>query len=133
MEHELKVMPEYFRSIKDGTKTFELRNNDRDFRIGDTLRLREWNHGVEYTGQEVSRRVVYKLEGFGGLKACYCMLGLERTCGVDVEPVKNSAGDTYNLYYCALCGEHLILTKAKQLPNYCPNCGARIVREDEDA
>jgi len=39
---ELKVWPEYFNAIKSGSKAFEVRRNDRDFRQGVVLKLREW-------------------------------------------------------------------------------------------
>lgn len=41
--HVLKTVPPYFDDIISGAKTFEVRRNDRDFKVGDTLRLREWN------------------------------------------------------------------------------------------
>ncbi|VEF93151.1 Domain of Uncharacterised Function with PDB structure [Streptococcus pseudoporcinus] len=42
-QHMLKCYPEYFEAIMDGTKTFEYRYNDRDFKVGDELLLREYD------------------------------------------------------------------------------------------
>lgn len=41
--HRLKTWPEHFRNLRDGFKTFEVRENDRDFREGDVLALQEWD------------------------------------------------------------------------------------------
>lgn len=81
--HELKTWPEFFRATLDGTKKFELRRNDRDYRVGDQLLLKEWNpqagvcldiarpeeHGSAlgpptggYTGREVLVRVDYIMD-----------------------------------------------------------------------
>jgi len=73
MKHELKTRGEYFQAIKRGEKTFEVRNNDRDFKVGDTLLLKEWNpkgyNSVapselvgEYTGEELEVKVTYILK-----------------------------------------------------------------------
>jgi len=43
MEHELKCNPEYFSRIAMRQKTFEIRKNDRDYQVGDTLILREYD------------------------------------------------------------------------------------------
>jgi hypothetical protein len=66
MEHELKTWPEYFQAVIDGTKTFEHRVNDRGFKNGDTLHLREYDPATKtYTGRECKRLVTYCL-GVGG-------------------------------------------------------------------
>jgi hypothetical protein len=41
--HELKTWPKPFAAILSGFKKHEIRVNDRDFREGDELYLREWN------------------------------------------------------------------------------------------
>jgi hypothetical protein len=62
MTHELKTWPDYYLHIVDGTKTFEYRRDDRGFKVGDVLHLREWEPTFEkYTGRELYRRVTYIL------------------------------------------------------------------------
>lgn len=62
MTHDLKIWPGYFAAILDGSKTFEVRVDDRGYAVGDLLRLREWSPvAQEYTGREVTRRVTYVL------------------------------------------------------------------------
>lgn len=57
-EHDLKILPEFFGDVVSNRKRFEIRRNDRDFRVGDVLRLLEWDNG-RITGKSVSRHVEY--------------------------------------------------------------------------
>ena len=60
MTHELKTWPEYFGAVLSGEKTFEIRNNDRDFQVGDVLALREWCPDIgKYTGRALDVCVTY--------------------------------------------------------------------------
>jgi hypothetical protein len=64
VEHELKCWPPFFDVLALGIKTFEYRKDDRGYRAGDTLRLREFNPFEEppaYTGREIERRITYVL------------------------------------------------------------------------
>jgi len=57
--HDLKSWPHFFRALQGGYKPFEVRRNDRDYKTGDYLRLREWDPLSErFTGQELVVRVV---------------------------------------------------------------------------
>ncbi|ANL35319.1 DUF3850 domain-containing protein [Rhizobium phaseoli] len=50
-EHILKCWPDEFQAIRAGRKPFEYRKNDRDYKVGDTLLLREFDPaGGFYTG-----------------------------------------------------------------------------------
>jgi hypothetical protein len=42
MKHELKIWPEHYWRVKQGSKTFEIRKNDRFFQRGDRVILRLW-------------------------------------------------------------------------------------------
>lgn len=50
MIHDLKCLPEYFERLLDGSKTFEVRRNDRGIQLGDELLIREWEPGTTYVG-----------------------------------------------------------------------------------
>lgn len=63
MVHDLKCWPQFFGSVANGSKTFEVRRNDRPFSIGDYLRLREWSTAEGYTGFEAVVAVTYILGG----------------------------------------------------------------------
>lgn len=74
--HELKLAQMFFTDVASGKKRFELRKNDRGFKVGDGLRLKEYTNGQE-TGKYIDADVVYMLENWTGLKEDYCILGIE--------------------------------------------------------
>ncbi len=78
-QHDLKTWPEYFAKLRDWTKAFEIRKNDRDYRVGDVLRLREWNPATEsYTGEQELRVVCSIIDGPKfGIEAGYVVMGLQ--------------------------------------------------------
>jgi hypothetical protein len=43
MEHSLKIHPEHWTRVLEGTKTFEIRVNDRFFQKGDSVCLTYYN------------------------------------------------------------------------------------------
>ena len=79
VEHELKLHPRYFHRVADGTKTFEIRKNDRDFQVGDRLILNEFDpeqgwpsHGSYETlvAEIIYMTTAYQQDG-------YCVLGIK--------------------------------------------------------
>lgn len=74
--HELKILPEYFDSVIKGKKNFEVRRNDRNFKVGDILLLREYNTR-NYTGCKVTAEVTYILDDFEGIKEGYVVMGIK--------------------------------------------------------
>ena len=62
--HELKTWPVAFQPLIDGKKNFEYRKNDRNFKVGDYLYLREFNpEKAQYTGRHCHAEVEYILDG----------------------------------------------------------------------
>lgn len=58
--HELKTWPIYFEPVLKKEKTMELRKNDRDYKIGDLLKLREYDaEKEEYTGRYTLRIITH--------------------------------------------------------------------------
>ena len=84
--HELKCDPKYFSLLKSHKKKFEVRLNDRNFRVGDELLLKEFvpkgYYGVrknenKFTGRILHRRIDYILEGGQfGIEKDYVVMSL---------------------------------------------------------
>lgn len=77
MLHEMKLLSQYYEAVRDGNKTFELRKDDRNVKVGDELLLREWT-GEYYTGRQVRVEVTYVLRNCPqyGLMDGYCIIGI---------------------------------------------------------
>ncbi len=77
--HYLKTEREYYELSESGIKNFEIRKNDRNFRVGDYIILSEIVNG-ELTGQEHDAgTITYVFEGGKyGLDKDYCIIQLER-------------------------------------------------------
>lgn len=77
MHHDLKLFSKYFQPVVDGIKRSEVRINDRNYQVGDTVTLHEGKpslDGFEYTGRTVSACITY-IDDFG-LQAGYVNLSL---------------------------------------------------------
>lgn len=96
--HDLKCWPEYFAAVRDGFKPFEVRKNDRDFRVGDTLRLWEFDPKLNiHTGMYFHRSVTYALSGGNfGVEPDYIVMGLSTVSNtqiIDLEPIVSAPTD----------------------------------------
>jgi Domain of unknown function (DUF3850) len=57
-EHDLKCLPNHFEQSWSGNKPFEIRRNDRDFQVGDLVRLHEWLPDTEhYSGRTLTSKI----------------------------------------------------------------------------
>jgi hypothetical protein len=122
-KHTLKCWPVFFAPILTGEKPFEIRLNDRDYEVGDILRLEEWeapvvdplcaHHGSStifakadeplectcflgrYTGRVAERFITY-ITDFAQ-QPSYVVMGLgdspEWFCLQNLSEVENETGD----------------------------------------
>ena len=73
-KHELKVWPGFFKHLWSGDKTFDVCKDDRLFRVGDVLELREWSKlAKDYAGREITAEVIYIFTGIGLLPGYIAM------------------------------------------------------------
>jgi ASC-1-like (ASCH) protein len=80
MKHELKTWPKYYEAVQNGLKPFEVRKNDRDFKFGDTLVLKEWDQFSEkYTNREFTVTVTYILDDPTYVKDGLVIMGIKPT------------------------------------------------------
>lgn len=86
--HELKTWPRFFSAVACGSKTFEVRRDDREFAPGDILHLREWEPNSErYTGWEISAEVGFVIS----LRPIYDAVGMSiRVLGNEICPAQDA-------------------------------------------
>lgn len=83
--HKLKTVQPFFDQVKEGKKKFELRKNDRDFKVNDLLILEEFDPddgdepGNGYSGKAFVVKVDYILENYAGVESGYCIMGVTKT------------------------------------------------------
>lgn len=57
--HDVKILPEFFRAVKENKKRFECRLDDRGYAVGDVVSLREWSQESGYTGEVIAVLINY--------------------------------------------------------------------------
>ncbi len=78
MIHELKQYPEHFENVISGKKTFEVRKNDRDYKVGDLLALNEYNPETkEYTNRSCIVYIDYILDNSEYCKEGFVTIGFK--------------------------------------------------------
>ena len=77
--HELKVHPQFWPAVRTGKKPFECRRDDRKYRVGDLVRLREYDPKHGFTSEPTCTFLVTYIlahEDFpNGLQRGYVILG----------------------------------------------------------
>lgn len=134
--HDLKCDTEFFQPLLDGLKPFDIRQNDREYDVGDLLMLHEHTrcgncHKLhpstscpdgKYTGRTCVRTVTYKTAF--AQKPGFIVMGLALPDPALCTP-----------FTCALCEHEFtasiswsldLVTCTKRI---CPNCRQRLVEE----
>lgn len=83
--HRLKALIKYADAIMDGTKTFEIRKNDRGYKVGDKIVfdvLANEGYDVRVAARHPLNGAVYRidyiLDGFEGLAQKYVALAISK-------------------------------------------------------
>lgn len=76
--HRLKSVNPFFSDVWCGDKTFEVRFNDRDFKVGDFLLLKKYDPITEkYLIKEILCKVKYILDDTAYVKEGFVIMGIE--------------------------------------------------------
>lgn len=77
--HKLKTVQPYYNDILFGRKRFEVRKNDRDFKVGDQLRLLEYDaENQRFTGMGLTMmNIIYVLDNPEFCKEGFAIIGFE--------------------------------------------------------
>lgn len=83
--HTLKVFIKYADAIMNGTKTFEIRKNDRGYKVGDKIVFNVVSEGGISTGAAAGHplngkayRIDYILDDFEGLAQKYVAMAISK-------------------------------------------------------
>jgi len=76
--HLLKIENQFFQDIAYGNKRFEVRRNDRDFKVGDELVLYSYDReSNSYNGAFVNATITYLMKGGSfGIELGYVVLSI---------------------------------------------------------
>lgn len=77
--HSLKTIHQFFQDVWNEEKSFEIRNNDRNFQIDDLLLLQEYDaNNNKYSGREILCDITYILYDFEveGIMTGFCVIGI---------------------------------------------------------
>ena len=83
MIHAVKIIPEYYEAVKDGSKRFEVRKDDRPYNVGDYIALNEYDVSG-YTGRSMLFKITYVLRSPLYCKYGYVVLSIS-PCAVQCE------------------------------------------------
>lgn len=117
--HELKIWPIYFGEVLSGKKKFEIRRNDRNFKVGDFLILKEFSpDSNSYSRREIQCKVTYLLDDPNFIKEGFVVMAIELT-----------SANCFSAFFfnkCRKCGNQMDLKGDFRYEDpywKCPFCG----------
>jgi ParB family chromosome partitioning protein len=76
--HKLKTLQPFYSEVKMGLKTFELRKNDRNYKVGDIAFLQEYDMANDsLSGRAILIEITYILENIVGLDENFCIFSFK--------------------------------------------------------
>lgn len=90
--HELMVLARHFGPLNSKLRTFDIRLNDRDFKVGDYLWMREYDSvdGDGYTGRDFIKEVTYiqRLDDFIGIDEEYVVMSIVNPWPIESDEIE---------------------------------------------
>jgi len=78
--HYLKTVQPYFSEVEKGNKKFEVRENDRNFQVGDEVYLQEYDAETKtFSGKEIRATITYLLDEFELIYLGACVFSFKVT------------------------------------------------------
>lgn len=84
--HELKTAKKHFNDLWIGLKTFEVRLDDRKYKKGDVINLRERCYS-KYTDREIFGIITHVLKSFKGLQKGYVVFSFDKFYTHELLPI----------------------------------------------
>ena len=119
-EHNLKIKHKYWKDVQDGVKTFEIRKNDRDYKVGDIVHFIPISDdsNIILPHNKNSYRITYVFTGGEyGLDNDFCVFGI---VPIEKQPILKKLYKDLDSWNCACCGSELYSGQP-----YCDECGKK--------
>ena len=97
INHDVKILPEFYMLVNSGVKTSEVRLFDRDYQVGDYLKLHEYD-GVAYTGKVITCIITHVLSDEEYVKEGYCVLSFQIVSSINKTVSVTVWGNMFQLY-----------------------------------
>ena len=131
-EHKIKIKKKYYDVVLSGEKTFEIRKNDRDYKVGDIIHFvpiaDDCNMIIPHNPNEYKITYVFH-GGEYGLEKGYCVFGIAPT--IEAAPVGHGEWiKEENTWVCSVCRKENACAYDEILCRFtdffCPKCGAKM-------